>query len=216
MPKVFVSGGGGCYGPHKAYGVECTNFSEFRDHPEQFSMLVIPGGADVDPSLYGHQQHPQTSMSSRQDAMDVAAYNVAQAHGIPCVGICRGGQFLIAMAGGFLFQHVTNHGQTHLATTFEGANFEVTSCHHQMFGMPLPEKAQLLAWSTVRRSRCYEVGYGEGFAPPVEPECVYLPTINAIATQWHPEWMEHTSPGRQFHEFVVEKHLKSLAVKRFK
>ena len=178
--------------------------------PEKVSLVVFPGGADINPSMYGYEAHSMTMHYALQDRYDTKVFEQALRHNIPMAGICRGAQFLVAKAGGALYQHTTGHHRSHTVLTNDGRIFGVTSSHHQMFGLPLPKGAELLAWSEHRRSAVYEVGpnvcgpalYNK---PVVEPECVYLPSIRALATQWHPEWMKEESEGRRYVVDLVDK-----------
>lgn len=217
MSKVYLSGSLGGHWPHAAFGEPTFDPSVLRRNPDDVALIVVPGGADIDPSLYGHEKNHKTWSSIRADEQDVEAIDFAIEREIPIAGICRGGQMLIAKAGGFLYQDVTNHGSSHEVRTNDGHGFEVTSCHHQMYGWPLPEKSELIAWAAPHQSTHYEEAEGEAEVPPFEPECVWLPEINALATQWHPEWMrDERSPGMRYYQFLVERYLKPVAAKKFK
>lgn len=180
------------------HAVSMPNISSVS--PKSIKLMVFPGGADISPNIYGHTARKETMSSEMQDFIDEQAFYYAQNNGIPCVGICRGAQFLVAKAGGFLYQHVLGHGQSHRVTTLDGEEFKVTSSHHQMFGEPLPPSAQLLAWATRSISTTYEVGEPSidtriNKIPSHEQEAVYLPSIKSLAVQWHPEWMDSRTRG---------------------
>ena len=99
-------------------------------------LVLFIGGADVNPALYNEKVHATTHYNHRTDEIDVMAYKEAQKLGKPCVGICRGGQFLNVMNNGSLYQDVDNHTRSHLAYLLgddEGnGGFVVSSTHHQM------------------------------------------------------------------------------------
>lgn len=73
-------------------------------------LLCFTGGEDVNPALYGEPCHPYTGFNKQRDAVEKQIFHHAIHEGIPCVGICRGGQFLNVMHGGKLWQHVHGHG----------------------------------------------------------------------------------------------------------
>ena len=84
-----------------------------------------------------------------------------------------------------------------------------------MFGWPLPKESKLIAWSYKRQSSIYETGdCGAAPHPPVEVECVYIPSMKALATQWHPEWMsESFSSGTAYYQNLLKKYLKPFVNK---
>lgn len=79
----------------------------------QLDGLLIPGGPDVEPALYGSVSHPQTRGGGRaMDAAELALVNGAFSAGLPILAICRGMQLLNVYRGGTLHQHlpeITGH-----------------------------------------------------------------------------------------------------------
>jgi putative glutamine amidotransferase len=69
--------------------------------------LLLTGGPDVDPELYGQEPHPQTyGVSRRADDFECALADAATARSVPTLAICRGFQILNVARGGSLFQHI--------------------------------------------------------------------------------------------------------------
>ena len=69
--------------------------------------LLLPGGGDLDPAVYGADRHPETGrLNPRRDAAEVALAGAAIGTGLPVLGICRGQQVLNVFLGGTLHQHV--------------------------------------------------------------------------------------------------------------
>jgi putative glutamine amidotransferase len=69
--------------------------------------LVLSGGGDLDPALYGAARHPRTNgIRPDRDACESALARAALAAGVPLLGICRGMQMLTAVTGGTLIQHL--------------------------------------------------------------------------------------------------------------
>lgn len=108
---------------------------EITDKIEEAQVVVFPGGADINPELYGFEKHPKTYYSGSADERDLAAYNKMNKNQL-AVGICRGAQFLCAMNGGKLIQDVEGHsiGRTHTIHTTQSPVIELQaiSLHHQM------------------------------------------------------------------------------------
>jgi putative glutamine amidotransferase len=69
--------------------------------------LLIPGGPDMDPALYGGTRHPKTRVADpAMDAAELALVKGAFDAGLPILGICRGMQLLNVLCGGTLHQHL--------------------------------------------------------------------------------------------------------------
>ncbi len=74
---------------------------------DRFDGLVVAGGVDVDPSLYGQPPHPETTgYDGATDRWEIALIEAAAARGIPTLAICRGCQLLNVARGGTLHQHL--------------------------------------------------------------------------------------------------------------
>lgn len=68
--------------------------------------LVLSGGADVGPELYGEQPGPRTTTRPARDAGEMLLVRAALAADLPILGVCRGLQLLAVAAGGRLHQHL--------------------------------------------------------------------------------------------------------------
>jgi putative glutamine amidotransferase len=69
--------------------------------------LVLSGGGDVDPSLYGQIAVPEVDgLDAGRDAYELALLGAALTLGIPVLGICRGAQLINVARGGTLVQHL--------------------------------------------------------------------------------------------------------------
>ncbi|MEI5521648.1 gamma-glutamyl-gamma-aminobutyrate hydrolase family protein [Streptomyces brasiliscabiei] len=72
--------------------------------------LVIAGGPDVDPTLYGAERTPRCGPPApERDAWELALIRAALDSGTPLLGICRGMQLLNVALGGTLVQHLDGH-----------------------------------------------------------------------------------------------------------
>ena len=87
--------------------------------------LLLPGGWDVDPSLYGEAKDEKVGPIDRElDDTELRLFAEARERELPVLGICRGQQVINVAMGGSLVQHlegheVREHGRSHLAHTIE-------------------------------------------------------------------------------------------------
>jgi len=173
---------------------------DFFEKPEEFSLVLFTGGADVSPELYGDTSpkgycvdHPA------RDAFEKEVFNHARKHDIRMTGICRGSQFINVMSGGRMMHHITNHGVEHTFSSHRTEEIiKVSSTHHQMC---LPgEGGYVVGWSTQRRSRTYigtadmEEAYNDQ-----EVEAILYPKTLCFGVQYHPEFLRRTSGGYQWY-----------------
>ena len=118
--------------------------------------LVATGGIDVDPTLYGGEEHPlMAGTRPEQDQAELALLEGALDRNMPVLMICRGSQLLNVLRGGDILQDLDDgsgssdlHGDgtgaavEHEVTVREGSRLAallgvrtaVTSEHHQAFG----------------------------------------------------------------------------------
>lgn len=69
--------------------------------------LVLSGGADIDPSAYDSEPHPETTITHPdRDRAELALLEAALAREMPVLAICRGMQVLNVAHGGDLDQHL--------------------------------------------------------------------------------------------------------------
>jgi putative glutamine amidotransferase len=71
--------------------------------------LLISGGTDLSPTLYGEPDTGSRSVEHDRDELERAAYEAAWRRGLPMLGICRGLQAMNVFGGGRLVQHLDGH-----------------------------------------------------------------------------------------------------------
>ncbi len=152
--------------------------------------LIISGGADVNPTLYGQKPHATvTKWYDDRDASEVWLLDAAAARTVPVLGICRGMQVMAVHAGGSLIQHLpdaagdplhsgsgSEYGTTeviveagHRISALAGPHLAVACHHHQ----GVAEHPGFIA--TARSS--------DGLLEAMESEGERF----EVGVQWHPE-----------------------------
>lgn len=201
--KVYIEGDCFISGIRQMFAMAgCTGTNE----PDEADLIIFSGGADIDPGLYGDKCLAVTSFSSRRDDDCKRIFDIAQANNIPMFGICRGMQFLHAMAGGTLYQDVKYHaGNNHLITVVEtGEEMLSSSLHHQMCRVDNKQMVPLAYASEKGRGDQYTFFAKERDTTSIlcsdnhlDLEAAAYPDINAVAVQGHPELL-----GRDIGRFV--------------
>ena len=80
---------------------------EARQLLRGFKALVLMGGADVDPHLYGQQRQPHVyGVNPEQDQFEMALVHAAIEMRLPTLAVCRGIQLVNVALGGSLIQHI--------------------------------------------------------------------------------------------------------------
>lgn len=190
----------------RSWGTVTTQDRLIWETPEEVALAVFTGGHDVWPELYGENCHRTTYYYAPRDIYEGEIFEQAQKHKIPCVGICRGSQFLCVKAGGRLIQDVRGHGWGHKMKTNDGRILVCNSSHHQM--QRPSESAIPLAWAEPRLSHGHYLnGDGDNIDMDREYEVVYYPNINSIGIQGHPEWLNNTHEFVKFSQEVVNQYL---------
>lgn len=161
--------------------------------------LLLAGGSDIDPALYGAPRHPRAGEPDRgRDELEIAFLREALDRDLPVLAICRGLQLLNVNQGGTLVQHVEGHlwpdrrdvhpvtitRGSKLKSIFEVERFVVNSRHHQCvdrlgIGLVVVARAADGVVEAVEMP-------GKGFV---------------VAVQWHPEERTDAVDARLFEAF---------------
>jgi putative glutamine amidotransferase len=97
--SVERAGGRALLVPPSANGVEETL--------DALDGLILSGGSDLDPGLYGQEVHEKTSgVVEARDRAELALLEAALGRDMPVLAICRGSQVLNVARGGDLVQHL--------------------------------------------------------------------------------------------------------------
>ena len=78
----------------------------------EMNGLLLSGGADIDPALYGEAVAGAADTDRDRDELEQAAWREAERRSLPVFGICRGLQAVNVFSGGKLLQDVPDHAGT--------------------------------------------------------------------------------------------------------
>lgn len=182
--------------------------------------LVITGGIDVDPDVYGAERHEKVKEVDRgRDEMELAALQAALDADLPVLAICRGHQLMNVGFGGQLLQHIDSgehradfktpgypsrwhdvriEDGSRLAGALGGTKFEINSRHHQAVTTDtLGNGLRPVAWSD---------DHGRDLVEGMES----IDHTWVVGVQWHPERLEEHRPAyapvmrRLFDAFIAQ------------
>jgi gamma-glutamyl-gamma-aminobutyrate hydrolase PuuD len=161
--------------------------------------LLLAGGTDIDPAMYGATRQPETGEPDPdRDSVETVLLREALERDLPVLAICRGLQMLNVVLGGTLAQHIEGHRyrerpdvhpiaiapHSRLRSILEVDEFVVNSRHHQC--------ADRVASGLVVVAR----------APDNIVEALELPAKRfVLAVQWHPEDRAGGPDARLFEAF---------------
>lgn len=153
--------------------------------------LIISGGNDIGPDLYGGEEAPKARIDSARDALEVHWIQTALDEGWPMLGICRGAQLINAVLGGSLHQDIRplrryTYNRPGLLPTkqvflepdsrvnaiFRRRRLRVNSLHHQAIDVPGN------GLSVVGRDL-------DNICQAIE----HIDRQPVIGVQWHPEYL---------------------------
>jgi len=159
--------------------------------------LMIPGGGDIAPRLYGAHRDPRTAgVSNERDDLEFKCVECALELGKPVLGICRGQQMINVVLGGTLHQHLPAHPSSHMVqigrrTFLHRAvgvdRLKVFSGHHQ-------------AVERVADGLLVSASSDEGDIEALESKDGLI-----LSVQWHPEEsLESSASAGLFRLFVAK------------
>lgn len=162
--------------------------------------LVLTGGEDLDPALFGEAPHSATDAPhAARDAYEIALARAAHEQRVPTLAICRGAQVMNVALGGTLVQDIPSqepsdidhspagkraervHGieidpESRLARIMGARQISTNSSHHQAV------RRTAAALHVTARSE-------DGIVEALESRD---PAWWMVAVQWHPEELTYT------------------------
>lgn len=152
-----------------------------------YDGLILPGGADIDPALFGEENWGSRKMERERDLRQLELLDYFVKAKRPVLGVCKGHQLLNIYFGGTICQHIpefarhqwTDRDQAHesrcepgcFLESLYGLEFPVNSAHHQAVVTP------------ARGFRAVQ------WAEDGVLEAMVHETLPLFGLQWHPERM---------------------------
>ena len=170
---------------------QVNNLVNIEEVVKECDGLFVPGGADIDPELYGEKISGTEEFHRFIDEVDYAYIDAFYKAEKPILGICRGQQIINVFFGGSLYQDIANHRNTWHDVDIEKDSFiydiyhcerlKVNSWHHQAVKKLAP------GFRVAARSN-------DGTIEALQYKNIYT-------TQWHPEMYD----GDTFIEYFIKK-----------
>lgn len=166
--------------------------------------LLLTGGHDVSPSLYGEARKPWCGEScALRDRMEMYLLREAIKKGRSVLGICRGVQFMNACFGGDLYQDLEKEHKSavghHMTPPYDRAVHEVTI----LPGTPLSGilGKERIGVNSYHHQAVKTLAPGFRAAAVSEDgliESIYLPERKfVLGVQWHPEFSYESDENSQ-------------------
>lgn len=171
----------------KRFGVTPVTTLHVPDSNE-YDGLILPGGGDIDPHLFGQLNQGTRSFNPVLDRLQLAVLQAFVLDNKPILGICKGMQLINIFFGGDMHQHLQTASiheycgadQLHEANAISaslinrlyGPNLVINSAHHQ--GVDSPGRG---------------ITYTQ-FAPDGVVEALEHRFLPIVGVQWHPERIE--------------------------
>jgi putative glutamine amidotransferase len=153
--------------------------------------LILSGGGDLDPELYGADAHPETDQPRpARDQAELRMLEAALRRDMPVLAVCRGSQLLNVARGGDLVQHLPDElgHERHKHEPGQFSDHDVRLAPESRVGALLGEHAPVKSH--------HHQGYGRigtglraaGWADDGTVEALEDPDKRfALGVLWHPE-----------------------------
>lgn len=174
-----------------------SNGDDPHDVLSRVQGVLLTGGADVDPALYGQAAHDTTDVQPERDAFEIPLTREAIARDVPLFAICRGVQVLNVAAGGTLVQDIPSMTHTAVNHAIEvpkhAPAHEVRVSPGSSLARALGASAPVESCTVNSRHHQAIAGVAPSFvvsavAPDGLIEAIERPgSAFCVGVQWHPE-----------------------------
>lgn len=161
--------------------------------------LLLPGGGDISPCMYGSAENNCVNVDLKRDCTEQYLIAVALRKSLPIMGVCRGMQAINVYFGGTLQQKITED-KLHYST--EGDVYHAVYLTENCFLREI-YKAEVITVNSAHRQCVKARGYGLKIcakATDGTPEAAQNLQKKIIAVQFHPERMPH---GEKIYKYFL-------------
>ena len=181
---------------------------------DRLDGLLLSGGGDIDPAIYGEPPHPATTeIEAERDRVELMLARWGVDKDMPFLAICRGIQVLNVALGGSLVQDIPSQVPDALEHSFDRGMVERAYHAHPVTIAAESRLAQVMQTELAQTNSWHHQAIRQpgrnlkvtAHAPDGVIEAVEVPGRRfAIGVQWHPEWLFEDQPEhrRLFEELV--------------
>lgn len=185
-------------------GGNAVRLSVNRSTPvSELDAIVISGGDDIHPSLFGAEPTPATFYDVERDQMEQSYINAAISQGKPMLGICRGHQLINVTFGGTLHQDI----RTMRSLTYNRRGLLPTKTLVIDTSSPLMD---ILGGRTRINSLHYQAvkDVADGFETAAEDldgicQSIVSKDRRIVGVQWHPEYLFYINAHRNLFRHLI-------------
>ena len=175
--------------PLEYFGCEVT--AEYAPaFDDSYDALVLCGGGDVDPALYGEEMNGSDEPEKERDESELALVKAYIEMKKPVLGICRGHQVINVALGGTLVQHLET-ADDHRDPEWNGDLVHATKADPDGFVAKL--YGTELFVNSAHHQAVKELGKGlkavQFSCHDNTVEAIEHESLPIIGVQWHPERM---------------------------
>ena len=182
---------------------------------ERFDGLILSGGNDVDPSMYGAANTGSIEPNPAADKSDTAYLHAAEALGLPVLAICRGLQVMNVAFGGSLHQDVWGRPDHPPRADSGDAIADADGFLANQHEVSLAAGSRLrtifgsdaIMTNSLHHQAADSVGEGlrvTATAPDGTIEGLEHQSAPILGVQWHPERSLDDSPGHPSHQCLFD------------
>ncbi|MHB8628495.1 MAG: gamma-glutamyl-gamma-aminobutyrate hydrolase family protein [Aggregatilineales bacterium] len=182
---------------------------------ERVDGVLLIGGGDIDPELYGVSDNGGVelrSVSADRDTAEIALTRWAAHDDKPLFGICRGIQVMNVALGGTLYRHIPSDYQTAIDHDLDGVGSRRIE-GHTVTVSPGTILAELLGQTTVPVNSMHHQAIqalGTELTPVAIATDGLVEAVERhgsrffVGVQWHPEELyEYSAPMRRLFEGFI-------------